>query len=343
MMESTDIDIYPEKDNMHEPLISKACNAIKVPSTSYLHFLSFLTGSCMAVGSQILLSQIMWTTNLESTFHIVCFSLAWSFWTCLIVFLGMVGWGRLVQGRVQECETLLFQMEAHHIVGSLLSISLIWLLVDVLQATSFMKSAPRGPIVAALAVLGMVLWFPIMLCFVPNTKSSSASQVQEDTAQGLTSTYQLIGVTLGLITGLCSQFVLSFLLWRHDWMNNTTSVIIFSLLWSVTTVLWTAAGCASMKLIVQDSNDKERTFFRMESRYIVGSLIGICLAWMVMDWVYNVREKIFSCLLLLTLSLACFFMILACFPEEDCLASLREEQVETSEEPDVEQVSLVNK
>lgn len=385
--------------SLHEPLLDRASssqNATTTTTTSqpggssssltlvqtrYLHFLSFVTGAWMAVLSQVLLSQTMWIKDLidSTTLHIVTFSLIWSFWTCVVVFCSMLWWGRLLERRLPlsqnnnnnrttataSLDTILFQMEAHHIVGALLSISALWMTVDVVQASDYHAAAVsayqsmtgrqasglgQALLWAALCVAGMLLWYPLMACLLPRLSTKAAenddhqpnipSDVQHSPVSGLRSTYHLIALTLGLITGLCSQFVLSFALWHQTWMTSMEQIVVFSLTWSVATVIWTAIGCASLRWIVQEGSDQnknndstattttaERILFQMESRYIIGSLIGICLAWMVMDWVFQVREQILPCLLLLSLSLACFFVILACFPEEECFATLEDEQV----------------
>jgi len=353
-----------------------------------LHVFSFVTGAWIAVLSQVLLSQTMWIKDLmtSTTLHIVMFSLVWSFWTCVVVFCSMLWWGRLLGRRLNHwseessssnnnhqnasLDTILFQMEAHHIVGALLSISALWMTVDIVQASDYHSKAAsvyqsmtgrqasglgQAVLWTALCVAGMLLWYPLMACLLSrmsvhhdnkendNDPSSQPDEQQSPPVTGLRSTYHLIALTLGLITGLCSQFVLSFALWHQTWMTTMEQIVVFSLTWSVATVIWTAIGCASLRWIVHEGSDQhknndatttttttysaERILFQMESRYIIGSLIGICLAWMVMDWVFQVREQILPCLLLLSLSLACFFVILACFPEDECFATLKDEQV----------------
>jgi hypothetical protein len=222
----------------------------------------------------------------------------------MVVCFGMKAWMHLVKGRVRQCdETLTFQMQAHYIVGSLVGTSII------LQITLFVKSAPP---VAALAVAGMLVWSSFLLCLFPIIVK----------AQGITSEYQLVGATIGLITGI-AQLVPCYLL--YDWMNTAASAILFLLVWlGVVTVIWTAAGWAGMHLIDKGCEDLEtRIFSHTESGYIV----GICttwIAWIVMDWVYNEGQTIPMLLFLAWVSLAGVLLVVVHLSEE---ASLERESI----------------
>jgi hypothetical protein len=172
MMEySTDDPTYSLLGDMQEPVLVSTKPNNKVRSTTrYFNFLSFLTGSYMSVVHPFLVFSTLRTAHLETVDHRFLLALGWTVLTCLVYFLGMRVWLRMAQDRFQECsEAMLFQMEAHYIAGSLLgtSISLIP------QVTLLIKSAPRGPLIAALAVAGMMLWFPLVLCLIPINKRSS--------------------------------------------------------------------------------------------------------------------------------------------------------------------------
>jgi len=341
--------------------------------------LSFITGSATALLSQIILSRAMWldmsALHSQSTMDVIYFSLLWSFWTCVMIFITMMV---LVAG-IQRCgmrrirlsdkkwEDVLFQIEAHHIVGSLLTISLIWIVVDVLQ--SFYKFGHHHnnehgdastadsnvmPTIYQNAVyfLIAIAWYALFvrcICKKSSKDTTETKSVAVETAkpieereesadnESLLSTYQMIAATLGLISGLCSQFLLSFILWK-DHMSRPIidHVVLFSILWSFATVVLTFFGCLSLRLLTVDEDNKldaERIFLRMESHYVFSSLIGICLAWILIDLVMDMSEQIVPSICMLAVSLIAFCAILHCFPEDKCLADFQSEVEASSKAP----------
>jgi hypothetical protein len=311
-MDNTDIDTYyPVMGDIdHEPLISNKAHQAVPFTMRYLDFLSFLTGSLMTAGSELLMSPMMQTYHPKNAWQMACFCWAWIVWTYLALYLGMTAWMRLVlRGRsVQDCdEALSFKLQAYYIVGSLTGLSLG------IQIASFVTSAP--PVAALLAVVAMMLWASLMLCMIRNTNYSYYSDGKDKGSINITSTYQyqLIGATIGLITGL-SQIALLL----YNWMNPRAGAMLLLLVWLGVT----AAGWAAMHLIDQDDcEDKERTY-----RYITGiCLAWICLYlfWIVVDLVYNKGENIPIFCLLSTLSLAGAFMAVALDPKK---ASLEERE-----------------
>jgi hypothetical protein len=245
---------YPVMGDITEPLISKTAHQAVTSTMRYLDFLCLLTGSYMTAGSQLLFVLMMQsqTTHPKSACHIACFWLAWTVWTCLVVFLvvnhGMRAWMRLVlRGRVQDWdEALYLQLHANYIVGSLVGTSLI------LQIASIVKSSP----VAALLAAAAVLWSSFMHCVIPNTNPSCDDKGKGSI--GITFTYfLLVGATIGLITGL-SQLLLCVLL--YGWTNTAASAGLFLIMWlGGITVICTAVGWAGMYLLDQDSENKERS------------------------------------------------------------------------------------
>jgi hypothetical protein len=301
-------------DIMQEPLVVSnkptTNNAVSSTcTTSNLNLIGLLAGSYVAFCPQIVLSQIMRTVHLETfrSQQLLLLGVGWSLGSCLVVFLGMLACRRMIQERVQECsEAMLFQMEAHYIVGALFSSSFI------LPVTSFISSNTSAPLIAV-----MLLWFPVMLGLIPTrttstTKTHAYAYLLEELAAPI----------LGVINGICGQFQIRFVV--HDWrINDTASAVLFSHVWLVATVLWAAAGWTVMGLIAHDCrndsktrNKKVSTFVRMESRYLAWVPVGICLAWTVLDWVYNARENMLTCMLLLILSFLAVFMSLVLYPQK---------------------------
>jgi hypothetical protein len=284
----TDIDTYyPVMGDSSEPLISKRAHQTVPFTMRYLDFLSFSTGSYMAAGSQLLLSPMMQTqtTHPKNAFQIACLWLACFVWICSVVCLGMTAWMRLVlRGRSVQDEALSFKLQAYYIVGSFVGFSLS------IQIASFVIRAP--PVAALVAVAAMVIWSSFMLCVIPNTNHS----YDDGKGKGsITSTYQLTGAKIGLITGL-TQLVLCISL--YGWMETAASAI-----WlGVATFLSTAAGWAGM----QDYQNMKRADI---AGICLAWIYGMCLASIAVDWVYHERENI-PILLLATLSLSVIFVAL---------------------------------
>jgi hypothetical protein len=301
----------------------------------------------------------------RSTREIVVFSLLWSFFTCVMIFGSLAIFVRCIcrfclhhqrpsehevkmgihdstaasnQPRIVDLDGDLFQIEAHHIVGSLLSISFIWILVDICQSISKKQKWQNGLGLPSLHqdVVYMVIaaaWYAIFVRCIMRKSSNTKAKDGDATGRsgsigGLMSTYQMIAATLGLISGLCSQFLLSFVLWTdHMTKPVIENVVVFSLLWSVCSVILTFVGCVSLRLLTLDEASRisaERIFLRMESHFIFCSLIGICMAWILIDLIMDMREQIVPSILMLAASLLAFCGIVACFPEDKCLADLQD-------------------
>jgi hypothetical protein len=223
-----------------------------------------------------------------------------------------------------------FQIEAHLIVGALLSISMSWIMMDVLQLGRPGYTV-HNIVILVVAVIAYVLFFCCQsACCSEDNNSKDTVTKQQDVktmrSSDMMMTFQLVAGTLGLIVGICSQFLLSIALWK-DRMTKPVidNVILFSLLWSLSTVVISFAGCLALRLLTVDEKDRmtaERIFLRMESHYVFCSLIGICVAWILMDLVLGMSDQIFPSFVMLALSLAAFRLILHCFPEEKCLEEI---------------------
>jgi hypothetical protein len=317
--------------NDHGDMSNKEQASFSV-STCRVKALSLVTGSIAAIVSQLALTKFLWYDAIlhESTGHIVLFSVVWSFWTCNIVFGIMMllvnAIGRAYKRGMSEndWQDLAFQMEAHHVVGALLSISTTWMLQRVTQFKILPHSSTLHTIVFLLLLLGgYVIFFSMM------TARTKVQVNPGERENSMMSTYQLVAGTLGLIIGLCSQFMLSFFLWRSNVDSSSFgNIYVMSMLWSCCTVVITFTGCTTLRLLVSDESDTTmaaRIFLRMEAHYVFCSLIGICLSWIYMDLVLDLVEQILPSVVMLLVSLCLFGMILRCFPEEECLAELEVE------------------
>ncbi|GKZ00208.1 hypothetical protein MPSEU_000973800 [Mayamaea pseudoterrestris] len=358
---------------MSEPLLPRSHDSDNSQQTFESSFLprlktlSFISGCAIAILSQYILSLALWSDAImtQSAERVVFFSLGWSMATCAMVFLSMLLLVRNVTKTVamsmQQSRAWMdatFQMEAHHIIGALLTISLTWIVIDVFRVSpsGLVKAGLHGWWSVATICGSLFAYLAFYKCMLRGSHEHGSyaavnhidqtdSNATRDSS--LMNTYQLIAGTLGLLAGLCSQFFLSFALWKNQMTEPLLdNVIVFSLVWSISTVAVTFCGCLSLRLLTSDharmdddsSNDK--TFIRMESYYVFFSLIGICLAWILIDIVLDMREQIFPSLLMLSVSLACFGVILQCFPEPH-RASLESEvmdsvvAIESTDQPTV--------
>jgi 1,4-dihydroxy-2-naphthoate octaprenyltransferase len=120
-----------------------------------------------------------------------------------------------------------------------------------------------------------------------------------------------------------------------------SNVILFSVVWSLLTVLITFLGCVALRNLALDDDDYddaddtdsaakinskkqaaidiERIHLRMESHYVFAALIGICGAWILMDLVLDMPQQILPSLVMLAVALTAFTGIIYCFPEDQCL------------------------
>jgi hypothetical protein len=347
MKGSNEADDVKNKDSLTEPLLplvhavteggkhDKNENTNKTNHWSKVQtkIITSFVGCGMAVLSHSLLSMVLWKDSIlrAEMVDIVLFSFAWSFWTCVILFAGMLVFVSSTttgsssnnnnnkdpnddadndDNEEEEEDDWAFQIEAQYVVAALLTISAIWLLDSIVWS-----------FVVVLSLLCLVL---------------AAGRCYGGDDQTVLASYSLVAGTLGLIFGACSQFLLSLGMWRDVGMTQPIidHIVWFSLAWSLLTVLMTFCGCLSLRWIVagggkSDDNDNDDHYYdnyrrrhailRMEAVYVAMTLVGICAAWIFLDVTAGLPEQIVPSLLMLTVSLAVFTLILQCFPEEDCL------------------------
>jgi hypothetical protein len=330
------------------------------PITASVKVLSLATGSFVALISQITLWATLWNDDilLRPTFEVIQFSLAWSFWTCLIVFASM---SFLISGARRKYDSthkltrdmneiddkeddIIFTLEAHYVVGALLSISLTWLVNDLFQARAriaerAMQIHPILTVVSAAAAYALfVRWILIKRSnyrvIEEHFEGSDDISNRNHKLDSLSPTFQMIAATLGTIIGVCSQFILSMLMWRDNMTKPLVdSVVIFSLVWSLATVAITLVGCVSLRGMlnasangignesstVSEQMQISRVAIRMEASYVSSSLIGICSAWIIIDVLTGMTDQILPSIFMLFVSLVAFRSILICFPEEKCI------------------------
>jgi hypothetical protein len=388
-----------------EPLLPSAATSTKIPSgvavndnldednVSEIHFLrqpscvwrlqqgSFLTGSIVAVLSQVILSFLFWNENVlqACTWEVIQFSFVWSIYTCAILFGTMVllvrcihRWCHAASLPRSDWDDIVFRVEAHHIVGALLSITLSWIIVDLTRLTASHNNDAQNIngvqmyTHAMMAALGYLAALVILIAGRQCQSEQDSNKCSKDSP--LMDTYQLLASTLGFVVGLCSQFLLSACLWRDHLTHPVIgSIVLFSLLWSFATVLITFGGCYALRFLAVDVVCSEsssnagaaqmaRIHLRMESSYVLAALVGICLSWILVDCVLGLPEQVLPSLAMLGIALLAFRCILYCFPEDECvqeycqqLSTLQQQQqmvkvchvIASTEESDVEQFAVV--
>jgi membrane protein implicated in regulation of membrane protease activity len=389
--ETLDTSVFISDDNvndmktvdLHEPLLNynerlvdmEYGNAVTFYNTKILRTaktikaFALIAGSVVALFSQLVLYLTLWNDDVLSrpTSSVIMFSLAWSFWTCLIVFSLMSFVARSCSYPVNEAkkktsdeeqqdeyEDNVFQIEAHYIVGALLSISMTWLINDLFQAKS--RVAERAiqihPVLtvvsAAVAYALFVRWIVVrrnsMDTFEDEGIDCESRSYQSRKLDSLAPTFQMVSATLGTIVGLCSQFILSMILWRENMTKPAVeSVVCFSLIWSFVTVVITLTGCFSLRFMLASSTTMRneimstleqlqlnRVALRMEAAYVSSSLIGICSAWIIIDVLTNMIDQILPNVFMLLISLAAFRAIIFCIPEDQCMYQVESTSVEVA-------------
>lgn len=345
--------------SLQEPLLSTSeRNEVVKDETdcellNHIKIISFAIGAAVTIFSQYVLWLTYWNEAIleMGSWTMVKFGFVWSCWTCLFIF-GAMACSISILNKVYKLsdrftgsldwDDVMFLMEAHHVVGALISISVGWTVVDALRLCK-----PEKQIHNMVYLLLTAIWYVICAVFFNQEQRRYEERYDEEEAVArnknkidldkLLPTYKLIASTLGMIIGATSQFALSMVLWNE---NTTKPIIenniyIFSSLWSLCTVIMAFIGCSLLNCLTPqddkeatDAVQTERIFLRMESYYIFSSLCGICTAWILIDMVMDMTSQIVPSLCMLTVSLIAFRAILLCFPEHKCLEEIKQQQRE---------------
>lgn len=260
-------------------------------------------GWLTTVLSQLLLEYCLWdetvlTENTSRT-QVALFALYWSVWTFVLVFGGLNLCLQHLSSNAQQLQCF----EIYYVVVSLLTICSMWIFTELM-----------GDVCVAKLLVGTVLGLVVSLV--------SCAVVHLQTSEQLGSS-SLIASTIGLVFGICSQFVLSLLLWTDVEMKTPVyhNVWVFSTVWSCLTVLMTLLGYFGLSCLIEKD---PRVLLRSEAVYVASCLFGICIGWTVLDFQSGMTDQIFPSLVILALSLAALKIILYCFPENECLQEMEE-------------------
>lgn len=258
--------------------------------------------------------------------HLLLFSLGWSLLSCLIVNCFMAVFVRDMktsfyripnpEGDDNVWSETASTMEAFVIGGALVSISAWWLVLDM--------GAVHLPL-ATSSVVGLVMVSTVIYIFFISMTMPGKN--------GIPAWWNcLIASILGLVLGFGSQTSLSAFFWTGLVPKPALSnLFVFSLIWSGCTILVTFLGCMALRYLKPDDKSlisSERAYLRMESFYVLSSLVGISFAWISLDIVLGLTQQIVPSVLMLIVSLLLFRFILYCFPEEKCLEEFEKDNAD---------------
>lgn len=153
------------------------------------------------------------------------------------------------------------------------------------------------------------------------------------------SRFKFSALILGLLVGFFIQFstlganFLVITLWGEDVVTKSkTDIVVFSLLWSfftsamaivilgflrnLVTITYSAVGGRSADLL-------EEMVLHMECRFVVGALVGVCLAWTMTDVLLGMRAQIVYSLVTLVVALCWCRIMMMCFATESRPSSSR--------------------
>lgn len=135
--------------------------------------------------------------------------------------------------------------------------------------------------------------------------------------------FRLSSLVLGLVVGCFIQMstlganYLIISIWGEDViLNGQRDIVIFSMLWSLVTSTTAIVILAFLRNIVSvsyDGEDIEDVILKMECRFVVGALIGVCGAWAATDVFLGMPAQILYSVGTLVVALAWCHMMMCFF------------------------------
>jgi len=329
-------------DNHCQPLLKESLirDGDKVVH-SRLKVASLVCGSLIAPLSQLVLAQALWSDEVlqRSNARIAFFAFIWSLATCSTVYLGMAIflWVNRRNKAISDDEA--FHLETHHIVGSLSSLILVWILHDVVSLKSHFMASPshRRMIVVTLFSFYVLFlfWFltSIQREALRNTRKRGETSLEPTKKKQLQRTLQLIASIAGLLVGTCTQLLLVCFLQDTDTREPIVSNTLFlAAIWGSISMVSAAVGGALLSGLIVPEEFKyrgqyERALWKMEISYTVAVLVGIAAAWIMIDLFYGAMDKMATNLGLLVLSLLAFLALIKCFPVQTTEDNIEEQEI----------------
>ena len=329
-----------ETDNLKEVSLydsnadEEASVELPVQTRTRLNVLSVGTGVFVGLISQVILTACMWDNSLldRSMREILVFSMIWSVVSCLLVNFSMAIFlhdmkASFYRAKDEDDESVWNKasstMEAYVIGGAGLAVTIWWLTLNSEWWTTLHIGRAALPLSTSETVVFLIaatiLYIFFMALVMPCRSGAPAWW------------HCLIASILGLVIGFGSQSGLSAFFWAGILPKPApSSLLVFSMAWTGFTIGLTFLGHVALRSLKPSSSSNgslaaERAYLRMESFYVLCSLVGICFAWTSLDVLLGLKQQIVPSLLMLLFSLMLFRVILYCFPEEKCLEEYEQE------------------
>lgn len=152
-------------------------------------------------------------------------------------------------------------------------------------------------------------------------------------------------LVIGLLVGFFVQFstlganFLVIALWENDLMNRSKSeIVLLSLVWSAFTSFMAILTLGFLRSVItivfqasMPNTDRskailEEVILHLECRFVVGALVGVCLAWTVTDVLLGMNIQIIFSLVTLAISLLWCKLMMHCFTKDETSLIDEEEQ-----------------
>lgn len=142
--------------------------------------------------------------------------------------------------------------------------------------------------------------------------------------------FKLSSLVLGLLVGFFIQFstlganFLVITIWGEDVISKSKrDIVIFSLLWSFFTSAMAIIILGFLRTLVgitfavfrqqHDEELLEDMVLHMECRFVVGALVGVCMAWTVTDLLLGMKAQILYSVITLCVALCWCRIMMVCF------------------------------
>jgi len=179
--------------------------------------------------------------------------------------------------------------------------------------------------------------------------------------------FKLSSLILGLLVGFFIQFstlganFLVITIWGDDVISKSKrDIVVFSLLWSFFTSAMAIVILGFLRTLVgitfsvfgrngkkqrpsqnrKDDDLLEDMVLHMECRFVVGALVGVCMAWTITDLLLGMKAQILYSVITLCVALCWCRIMMSCFTASEVENHADDDEVEEEEEKqDLKRVS----
>jgi hypothetical protein len=168
-------------------------------------------------------------------------------------------------------------------------------------------------------------------------RSGSEDKDGAEAAMPLFGVFKNHSLMLGLLVGFFVQFstlganFLVIVLWENDLIHKSKSeIVMLSLVWSAFTSFMAILTLGFLRSVVtivfrasvpRDCIDREaileEVVLHLECRFVVGALVGVCMAWTATDVLLGMNIQIIFSLATLAVSLLWCKLMMYCFTKDD--------------------------